>query len=496
MDIIEVKNVTKRFKSYADKAVTLKEKAIFKKRRKFAEREVLKNINVSISNGEVVGLIGENGCGKSTLLKLLTGIMYPEEGTITVDGRVSSLIELGAGFHPDMSGRDNVYTNAAIFGLSKKETDKRFQDILDFSELHEFIDNPVRTYSSGMYMRLAFSVAINVDADILLIDEILAVGDANFKAKCFNKLDSLKAQGKTIVIVTHDIGTVERFCTRALWLNNGRIAKSGDRYRVVEAYLAYMAEKRERLFDNGKDFDKDDVFLAYNYLLQRLPDSEETVNNACNIFRNRQELAESIIESAEFAERAENNDFKGVSTERAFREFEAYRYTKRHEAQAEEARTESGDEFSDEIVGETETHMRFGNGKAVILDAAFLSAGENSADTLRGGQQATLKIDYKINEEVQHYIFGFDIFTVDDIHCYGTSMNADGYIFTSAKEQGSVYCALKDMNLAPGEYFLNVFVLDNAHNPLDYIKRYRTFYVTGEEKSTGIVTFRHEWSVN
>lgn len=142
-----------------------------------------------------------------------------------MNGRVSSLIELGAGFHPDMSGRENIYTNASIFGLTKKEIDARLHDIIAFSELEEFIDNPVRTYSSGMYMRLAFSVAINVDADILLIDEILAVGDTNFQTKCFNRLRELKASGVTIIIVTHDLSTIEQFCDRAIWLNDGTIVK-------------------------------------------------------------------------------------------------------------------------------------------------------------------------------------------------------------------------------------------------------------------------------
>ena len=175
--VIDVSNITKNFKVYFDKGAQLKEKLLFRKRNRYELREVLKGISFQVPKGEAVGLIGHNGCGKSTTLKLLTKIIYPDSGSITMKGRVSSLIELGAGFHPDMSGRENIYTNASIFGLTKKEIDARFDDIVRFSELEEFIDNPVRTYSSGMYMRLAFSVAINVDADILLIDEILAVGD-------------------------------------------------------------------------------------------------------------------------------------------------------------------------------------------------------------------------------------------------------------------------------------------------------------------------------
>ena len=170
---IEVRNVSKHFKVFYDKGNELKERMLFWKRNKFELRKVLDNISFSIKKGEAVGLVGKNGCGKSTTLKLLTKIIYPSSGSIELKGRVSSLIELGAGFHPDMSGRENIYINASIFGLTKKEIDERIEDIIDFSELRDYIDNPVRTYSSGMYMRLAFSVAINVNADVLLIDEIL-----------------------------------------------------------------------------------------------------------------------------------------------------------------------------------------------------------------------------------------------------------------------------------------------------------------------------------
>lgn len=240
---IEVHNITKKFKVYLDKGHTIKEKVLFKNRRKYEVRQVLKDISFEVKKGEAIGLIGKNGCGKSTTLKLLTKIMYPDSGSIEMRGRVSSLIELGAGFHPDMSGRQNIYTNASVFGLTRKEIEKRIDEIIDFSELKEFIDNPVRTYSSGMYMRLAFSVAINVDADILLIDEILAVGDANFQAKCFNKLREIKAAGTTIVIVSHSLGQVEQICDRSIWIDNGKIRADGVPREVHPAYLNYMAQQ-------------------------------------------------------------------------------------------------------------------------------------------------------------------------------------------------------------------------------------------------------------
>ena len=236
---IKVVHVSKDFKLYYDKAHTLKEKLLFfssKNKDKNHILHVLKDINLEIKKGESVALIGTNGSGKSTLLKLMTKIIYPNKGKIYTNGKLTSLLELGAGFHDDFTGRENIYFNASIFGLTRKEIDAKINEIIDFSELGEFIDNPVRTYSSGMYMRLAFSVAINVQADILLIDEILAVGDQHFQEKCFKKLIDLKNAGKTIVIVTHEKAAVKKFCDRAVWLYEGEIRMNGKVEEVLEEY--------------------------------------------------------------------------------------------------------------------------------------------------------------------------------------------------------------------------------------------------------------------
>lgn len=234
---IEVIDVTKKFKIYYDKASTLKEHMLFWKRNKSEEFVALKDINVKIKKGENVGLVGVNGSGKSTLLKLMTKIIYPTTGKVITHGKLTSLLELGAGFHQDFTGRENIYFNAAIFGLTKEEIDKRLDDIIEFSELGEFIDNPVRTYSSGMYMRLAFSIAINVDAEILLIDEILAVGDQHFQEKCFKKLEELKNSDKTIVIVSHSLDQIENLCTRAIWIYEGKVAMDATPKEVIPKYL-------------------------------------------------------------------------------------------------------------------------------------------------------------------------------------------------------------------------------------------------------------------
>ena len=235
---IIVDNVYKTFNVYLDKANTIKEKLLFLfSRNRKEKREVLSGTNAKIKKGEVVALIGTNGSGKSTLLKLMTKIIYPNKGRITTNGKLTSLLELGAGFHPDFSGRENIYFNASIFGLTKKEIDERLDNIIEFSELEHFIDNPVRTYSSGMYMRLAFSVAINVDADILLIDEILSVGDEHFQNKCFNKMLELKNEGKTMVFVTHSMDSVKKLCDRTIWLKDGKIKMDGNTNDVVEKYI-------------------------------------------------------------------------------------------------------------------------------------------------------------------------------------------------------------------------------------------------------------------
>ncbi|MDE7312286.1 MAG: ABC transporter ATP-binding protein [Eubacterium sp.] len=242
--VILVEGVCKKFKVFEDKGSSLKERILFQKRRRHKERWVLKGISFTVNRGEAVGLIGKNGCGKSTVLKMLARIMYPTKGLIRMQGRVSSLIELGAGFHPDLSGRENIFTNASIFGLGRAEIERRMDEVIRFSELEEFIDDPVRTYSSGMYMRLAFAVAVHVDADILLVDEILAVGDVSFQAKCFEKIKDIKAKGTTVVIVSHVLGQVQEICDRVFWIEDGVVRQEGPPKETVDLYLAAMEQRR------------------------------------------------------------------------------------------------------------------------------------------------------------------------------------------------------------------------------------------------------------
>lgn len=240
---IEVNDIWKKYRIYQDRSPTLKEKVLFRNRAKYEDLWVLKGVNLLIEKGKSIGLVGQNGSGKSTLLKVLTRIIYPEKGSLEINGKVSSLLELGAGFHPDFTGMENIYMNAAIFGMTKKEIDKKLDQIVDYSELGDFVNSPVRTYSSGMYMRLAFSVAINVEPDILLIDEILAVGDERFQKKCFSKMKELKSQGCTLVIVSHSLNDIKKVCDEVIWLSEGVPKLIGDCEYVIDQYRSQMIKE-------------------------------------------------------------------------------------------------------------------------------------------------------------------------------------------------------------------------------------------------------------
>jgi ABC-type polysaccharide/polyol phosphate transport system ATPase subunit len=212
----------------------------------------LDGVSFNVEKGRTFGLIGENGSGKSTMLKIVAGITKPSSGRIATVGKVSALIELGAGFHPEITGRENVFINGIMLGLTKKEINEKFDEIVSFAELEDFIDAPVKTYSSGMYMRLGFSVAINVNPDILLIDEVLAVGDASFIPKCLDRIDDFRRRKKTILFVSHDLATVEKVCDKVVLLKHGRVAAIGESKRIVDAYLQDINEKQEKAFEKKK----------------------------------------------------------------------------------------------------------------------------------------------------------------------------------------------------------------------------------------------------
>jgi len=248
MKAIEVQDVSKRFRLYTDRPGSIKQ--LFTKfgKPKYEDFWAVRNVSLDINDASVAGLIGHNGCGKSTLLRMMAGIHFPTSGTVTTRGRISALLELGAGFHPELTGRENVYLNASILGLSRKQTDAIFDRIVDFSGLSAFIDSPVKHYSSGMYVRLGFSVAVHVDPQILLVDEVIAVGDEDFQRRCLDHLAGLKAAGVTIVLVSHNLGVIGDLCDQVTWMDHGVVRDSGEPSSVIAHYLHEVnAVEAERL---------------------------------------------------------------------------------------------------------------------------------------------------------------------------------------------------------------------------------------------------------
>jgi lipopolysaccharide transport system ATP-binding protein len=250
---ISFQDVGKRFKMSPERPRTILEMVIAfvrLQRRPTQDLWAVRNLNFDLHRGESLGIIGRNGSGKSTALKLIARVLRPTEGRIVVRGRVSALLELGAGFHPDLTGRENVYLNGSILGLQKEEIAERFPSIVDFSELHDFIDIPVKHYSSGMYMRLGFSIAIHVQPDILIVDEILAVGDQAFQAKCFDRIEDLQEQGTTIILVSHNLEMVQKLCSHLLWLEQGKLRAGGSVSEVLPRYMSEMY-RRPELLESG-----------------------------------------------------------------------------------------------------------------------------------------------------------------------------------------------------------------------------------------------------
>jgi len=294
MNAITITNASKVYRRYSRRHqfTTLKSallsRSLTRNLRPDETFAAVRDVTVTVPRGRTLGVIGRNGSGKSTLLKLVAGITKPTTGTVHVNGRISALIELGAGFHPEISGRENVFINGIMLGLSKREIARRFDEIVEFAEMRDFIDAPVKTYSSGMYMRLGFAVAIHVDPDVLLVDEVLAVGDEGFTHKCLDKFAEFKRRGKTILLVTHALGLVERFCDEALWMDDGSMKAIGDPKRVVGAYITAVevTEEQQLAASDAKAQESAAVVSPDEPATAVLPDHPiETAEGPADMFR-------------------------------------------------------------------------------------------------------------------------------------------------------------------------------------------------------------------
>ena len=458
--VIDVKDVKKQFKSYRDKASSFKERFVNPTRGRHENVMVLRGINFQVRRGEAVGIIGKNGCGKSTTLKLLTRILYPTEGTVHIKGRISSLIELGAGFHPDMTGRENIYTNASIFGLTRKEVEKRLNDIVRFSELEEFIDQPVRTYSSGMYMRLAFAVAINVDADVLLIDEILAVGDAAFQKKCFEKLKEIKASGTTIVIVSHSMDQMYKICDRLIWIEEGLIKEEGVPRLIGEKYLAAMEGRR----------------------LDRI----ELEN------RQRKEELDRQIQAEQERLRQEREKAEGEQKER---ESKAQEEIQRMEQLAELERRQREMEIN-ESLKDVCPFYRSGARRQTEYTLSYTHVtvcdkDGNETNRWSTGDSYEIRLKYKAVGSFENIRFVIGLTREDGTYCYGSYIDVPGTL----PSQGVAVFRFVN-SLLKGKYVLDLWIEDFDLTTYDSIYSLMAIEVdTVPYIERGILTMEHQWEL-
>ncbi len=396
----------------------------------------LSEVSFRVEKGQAFGVIGSNGSGKSTLLKLVAGILKPTNGQVRVDGRVAALIELGAGFHPEISGRENIYINGAVLGLSRREIEQRYDEIVEFSGLGEFIEEPVKNYSSGMYVRLGFSVAIHTDPDILLVDEVLAVGDEAFAHLCLRRIEQFLARGRTLLLVSHSLGLIEEYADQVLWLGDGRKRLLGSPRRVVDAYRQAVAEEEGRAHREAKE------------QLQR-------------------ELEERPAEEASPAGRQEEAA------------------TEKKQGPSEEAAEASEPQ---------EEPRRWGSREAEIVAVRLTDEEGRERYHLESGEEVSFEIDVRAHHPLTDFVFGVGIFTPRGVECWGTNTHLAGFAPGRLEGESTVRLTCPALRLAPGEYLLDVAVHARDGYPYDYHRRFLSFTITTSVGGVGIYSPEHRWA--
>jgi len=450
---IEVENLTRIYQKYSarHRFQTFKSALIkgdlFRALRPDELVTALAGLSFKVHKGETFGLIGENGSGKSTLLKIIAGIVKPTSGAVKTDGKISALIELGAGFHPEISGRENIFINGIMLGLSKKEIQEKFDEIVRFAELEDFIDAPVKTYSSGMYMRLGFSIAINVNPDILLVDEVLAVGDAAFVPKCLDRIDDFRRRKKTILFVSHDLATVKKICDRVAWLKSGRIMTIGEPSRVVDAYLQDVVERQEREFERR----------------------QEEIRRQTEI-RKKEELR---------AEASRPGEQEPLESER-----------RPETGRGEERRPE------EEAREQERREQRWGKREIEITKVTLKNLQGQAKHVFSPEEGMVIEMEVVAYSRIEDFVFGIGIFNSQGICCYGTNTHLEDYTPVSIEGEGKVICRLEKLNLINGTYYLDVATHKRDGYPYDYHRNLYTFLVSSTYRDEGITRLPHRWEVS
>jgi ABC-type polysaccharide/polyol phosphate transport system ATPase subunit len=437
---IELRNVSKIYRRYGGRQfATLKsallQRSLLRDLKPSETFPALSDVSFSVPRGSTFGVIGRNGSGKSTALKLVAGITKPTSGTVRVDGRISALIELGAGFHPEISGRENVFINGIMLGLTRRQIQERFDAIVDFAELREFIDAPVKTYSSGMYMRLGFAVAIHVDPDVLLVDEVLAVGDEGFTHKCLDKFSELRRRGKTILLVTHSLALVERFCDTALWLDGGRVHGHGDPKRVVDAYLI-------------------DVEVSEG-----------------------QQLATATARAVEATSAPESAPSSAAQA-----------------ADAADQSTPSGPAAGELMDMFRATEGRWGSRDVEITDVAFVGRDQAPSFVFHSGDPMSIRLKVRAHQPVTDFVFGVGLFNADGVCCYGTNTYAEEMDPERLVGDAEVTFDIEAIDLVEGTYKVDLAVHKRDGVPYDYHRLLYTFRIKSRTRDVGIYRPRHRWT--
>jgi ABC-type polysaccharide/polyol phosphate transport system ATPase subunit len=396
----------------------------------------LRGVSFAVPTGATFGIIGRNGSGKSTMLKLVAGITKPTSGSVDVRGRISALIELGAGFHPEISGRENVFINGIMLGLSKREIARRFDEIVEFAELRDFIEAPVKTYSSGMYMRLGFAVAIHVDPDVLLVDEVLAVGDEAFTHKCLDKFGEFRRRGKTILLVTHSLNLVERFCDEALWLDAGRTRALGDPLRVVGAYLTDVEHSEEQTL----------AAADARARAQALEVSVPIVDGETG--------ATSPVSSAD-------------------------------------GNAQPDDSVPEDMFRAREG--RWGSREVQILEVALKDQHGQVSHVFQSGDALSVHVKVLAVEPVSDFAFGIGLFNPEGVCCYGTNTHLEELESASLEGEAEVVFQIASLDLVEGTYKLDVAVHKRDGYPYDYHRLLYTFRVKSRTHDVGIYRPPHQW---
>ncbi len=394
--------------------------------------QALKNVTFSVPKGCTYGVIGSNGSGKSTLLKCVAGITRPTEGDVHVDGRISALIELGAGFHPEISGRENIFINGIMLGLSKKEVQRRFDEIVEFAEMQDFIDAPVKTYSSGMYMRLGFAVAIHVDPEVLLVDEVLAVGDQGFTHKCLDKFSDFRRRNKSILLVTHSLDLVEKFCDEAHWLDKGVSKGEGDPKKVVAAYVMNVEDSEEHSLAKAE---------------------------AARVAASASETPQAPPPDVD-GERAPENPVDDAETARD---------------------------------GFKATEGRWGTREIEITDVSISGPDGESGHVFQSGDDIKVHMTMTASQPITDFVFGLGLFNADGVCVYGTNTNLEEFQPSEIAGEASVTFEIDSLDLVEGTYRLDLAAHKADGYPYDYHRLLYTFRIKSRVRDVGIYRPAHRW---